>query len=333
MKAMAYSHSGPLEILQLKQVAAPAPKAHEVLIRIHATTAMSAAGGARSSKSAGASPFLRPGHPAIVIPGQDLAGEVEAIGRKVTRFRKDDPVVAWSGLRMGTYAEYICLPERGVLFIKPANMTYEEAATLPASGLDAVYLLRKANIQRGEKVLINGAGGSMGTYAVQIARYFGAEVTGVDSTGKLDMLPSIGADHVIDYTREDFTQSSETYDVIFDVIGKSSFSSIMDRLNLHGRYLTAVPQMSQIIRWQRMALRSSKRVIFWAPRTVSRYTEDFAFLKGLVEEGRVRAIIDKCFSLERAAEAHRYVEAGHKKGHVVISGIATDSMNGILEVR
>jgi NADPH:quinone reductase-like Zn-dependent oxidoreductase len=220
---------------------------------------------------------------------------------------------------LGTYAEYFCLPERGVLFTKPTNMSYEEAATLPVSGLDTVYLLRKANIQRGEKVLINGAGGNMGTYAVQIAKHFGAEVTGVDSTAKLDMLRSIGADHVIDYTQEDFTQSSETYDVIFDVIGKASFSSIVNRLNLHGRYLTAVPQMSQIIGWQRMALGSSKKVIFWAPRTVSRYTEDFAFLKGLVEAGRVRAIIDKCFSLEQAAEAHRYVESGHKRGHVVIT--------------
>jgi NADPH:quinone reductase-like Zn-dependent oxidoreductase len=220
---------------------------------------------------------------------------------------------------MGTYAEYICLPERGVLFPKPVILSYEEATTLTVSGLDTTYLLRRANIQRGERVLVNGAGGNMGTYAVQIAKVLGAEVTGVDSTGKLDMLRSIGANQVIDYTQADFTQSSETYDVIFDVIGTSSFSSIMDRLNLHGRYLTAVPQMSQIVRWQWMARRSDKRVIFWMPRTVGRHTEDFTFLKGLIEAGAIKAIIDRSYPLEQTAEAHRYVETGQKKGNVVIT--------------
>jgi NADPH:quinone reductase-like Zn-dependent oxidoreductase len=319
MKAMVYTHDGPPEVLQLQEVAKPTPKNNEVLIRIRATTATAADYQLRSSKTPAAFSLFGLKQPRPIIPGQDLAGEIEAVGRKVTRFRKGDQVIGWSGLRLGTYAEYMCLPERGVLFIKPANMTYEEAATLPVGGLDAVYLLRKANIQRGEKVLINGAGGSMGTYAVQIARHFGAEVTGVDSTAKLDMLRSIGADHVIDYTEEDFTQSSETYDVIFDVIGKSSFSSMMDRLNLHGRYLTAVPQMSQIFRGQWIGWRSGKKVIFWAPRTVGRYAEDFAFLKDLIEAGTVKAITDRCFSLEQAAEAHRYIESGHKLGHVVIS--------------
>ncbi|HSR34326.1 MAG TPA: NAD(P)-dependent alcohol dehydrogenase [Anaerolineae bacterium] len=325
MKAMAVSHSGPSEVLQLEQVATPAPKAHEVLIRIHATTAAPVDGGARSSKPDGASPFLRPGHPAIVIPGQDLAGEVEAIGRQVTRFRKGDPVVAWSGIRMGTYAEYICLPERGTLFLKPANMTYEEAATLPVSGLDTTYLLRRANIQRGERVLVNGAGGNMGTYAVQIAKVLGAEVTGVDHTTKLDMLRSIGADHVVDYTQEDFAQSGETYDVIFDVVGNRSLSEFLKRLRPGGRYLTAVPQFSQILRWQWIAWRSGKKVIIWVPRTAGRQAKDFAFLKHLVEEGSVKAIIDKCFSLGQAAEAHRYVKEGHKKGHVVITVIPNDT--------
>jgi NADPH:quinone reductase-like Zn-dependent oxidoreductase len=325
MKAMAYSHSGPSEVLQLEQVATPAPKAHEVLIRIHATTAAPVDGGARSSKSDGASPFLRPGHPAIVIPGQDLAGEVEAIGRKVTRFRKDDPVVAWSGLRMGTYAEYICLPERGVLFTKPTSMTYEEATTLPVSGLDATYLLRRANIQRGERVLVNGAGGNMGTYAVQIAKVLGAEVTGVDHTTKLDMLRSIGADHVVDYTQEDVTQSGETYDVIFDVVGNRSLSEFLKRLRPGGRYATAVPQISQILQWQWTTWWSGKKVIIWVPRTVGRHEEDFAFLRQLVEAGSVKAIIDRCCSLEQAAEAHRYVQRGHKRGHVVITVVRNDT--------
>jgi NADPH:quinone reductase-like Zn-dependent oxidoreductase len=268
---------------------------------------------------AGASRSHHPKHPALVIPGQDLAGEVETVGRKVTRFRVGDQIVAWSGLRLGAYAEYICLPERGMLFTKPASMTYAEAATLPVGGLDAVYLLRRANIQRGERVLVNGAGGSMGTYAVQIAKHLGAEVTGVDSTPKLDMLRSIGADHIIDYTQEDFIQSSETYDVIFDVIGKGSLSDILNRLNPNGRYVTAVPQMSQIFRGQWIAWRDGKKVIFWTPRTVGRYAEDFTFLKDLIEAGTVKAIIDKCFSVEQAAEAHRYVEKGYKQGHVVIA--------------
>lgn len=319
MKAIVYSNPGPPEVLQLQEVARPAPKDREVLIRIHATTAMATDFGVGRPKESGVFRSLHPKHPAIVIPGQDLAGEVEAVGRSVTRFRKGDQIVAWSGIRLGTYAEYICLSERGTLFAKPVNMTYEEAATLPVGGLDAVYLQRKANIQRGDKVLINGAGGSMGTYAVQVAKHFGAEVTGVDSAAKLDMLRSIGTDHVIDYVQEDFTQGGESYDVIFDVIGKSSFSDVLNRLNLKGRYVTAVPQMPQIFRWQWIAWRSGKKVIFWTPRTVRRQTEDFTFLKELIETGTVKAIIDKCFSLEQAAEAHLYVESGHKLGHVVIT--------------
>jgi NADPH:quinone reductase-like Zn-dependent oxidoreductase len=319
MKAMACSSSGPSEVLQLAQVATPAPKAHEVLIRIHATTVAPADGRARSSKSDGASPSRRAGHRDILIPGQDLAGEVEAIGRKVTRFGTGDPVVAWSGFRLGTYAEYICLSERDVLFTKPANMTYEEAATLPVSGLDATYLLRRANVQQGEGVLIIGAGGNMGTYAVQIAKVLGAEVTGVDHPTKLDMLRSIGADHVLDYTRDDFLNNGETYDVIFDVVGNASLSDILKRLRPGGRYATAVPQISQILRGQWAAWRSGRKVIFWVPRTAGRHAEDFAFLRHLVEAGRVKAIVDKRFPLEQAAEAHRYVEGGHKRGHVVIT--------------
>lgn len=318
MKAMAYSDPGSPEVLQLREVAKPTPKDHEILIKIHATTAMLTGFGADPSKESGAFRSLHPSRPAI-IPGQDLAGEVEAVGRRVTRFKRGDQIIAWSGLRLGTYAEYICLPERGALFAKPANMTFEEAATLPVGGLDAVYLLRRGNIQRGERVLVNGAGGNMGTYAVQIARHFGADVTAVDSAAKLDMLRSIGADHVIDYMQEDFTQSGETYDVIFDVIGTHPFPDILNRLNPNGRYVTAVPQMPQIFQGQWMAWRSGRKVIFWMPRTAGRQAEDFAFLKNMIEAGTMKAIIDKCFSLEQAAEALRYVEKGIKKGHVIIT--------------
>ncbi len=308
MKAIVYLSFGQPENLQLQDVTTPFPKDNEVLIRIRATTAAVMNLQVRRSKT-----------PRPIIPGQDLAGEIEAIGRKVTRFKKGDQVIAWSGLRLGTYAECTCLPEKAVMFIKPSCMTYEEAATVPVAGLDAAYLFRKANIQRGEKVLINGAVGNMGTYAIQIAKRFGAEVTGVDSADKLDMLRSLGADRVIDYAREDFTQSGNTYDVIFDVVGNHSFANIMNRLNLHGRYLTAIPQLSQIILGQWSAWMKSKKVIFWMPRTVGGYAKDFAFIKNLIEDGSVKAIIDKRFPLEQTAEAQRYVESGHKLGHVVIT--------------
>lgn len=319
MKAMAYSHPGPPEVLHLQELARPAPKNHEVLIQIQATTATAGDCEARRSLAPGRFRILRPRYAGIVILGQELAGEVEAVGRKVTRFRKGDQVIGWSGLRLGTYAEYICLPERGVLFMRPGGMTCEEATTLPVGGLDAAYLIRKAKIRRGEKILINGAGGSIGTYAVQIAKQLGAEVTGVDSANKLDMLRSIGADHVMDCTREDFTQSGETYEVIFDVIGNRSFSELLTRLKPNGRYVTAVPHMPQVFQWERIARRNGKKVIFWTPRTAGRYAEDFAYLKDLIEAGSVRAIVDKCFPLQQAAEAHRYVEGGHRKGHVVIT--------------
>jgi NADPH:quinone reductase-like Zn-dependent oxidoreductase len=253
------------------------------------------------------------------IPGQELAGEIEAVGKEVTRFRKGDQVFGWSGLRLGAYAEYTCLPENGVLAIKPATMTYEEAATLPVGGLEAVYFLRRANIQIGQKVLINGAGGSIGTFAVQLARYFGADVTAVDSTGKLDMLRSIGAEQVVDYTQEDFTKNGETYDVIFDVIGKSSFSRSLRSLTPNGRYLLGNPQLSQRVRGRWTSARSSKKVILWATRAASEYIEDFNFLKGLIEAGKIQSVIDRCYPLEQAAEAHRYVDTGHKKGNVVIT--------------
>ncbi len=309
MKAIAYAKSG----LELHRVPRPTPKSHEVLIRIHATTAAASELQVRPSEAPRKSSLFGR------IPGQDLAGEIDAVGRGVTRFRKGDQVIAWSGLRLGTYAEYICLPEKGVVFIKPPCMTYEEAATVPVAGLEAANLLRRANIRPGEKILINGAGGNMGTYAVQIAKHFGAEVTGVDRTTKLDMLLSIGAIHVVDYTREEFSQSGKTYDLIFDVIGNHSVSSILESLNPHGRYLTAVPQVSQIFRWLMTARRASKKIIFWAPRRRGTYAEDFAFLRRLIEGGSVRAIIDKSFTLEQAAGAHRYVEQGHKKGHVILT--------------
>jgi len=324
MKAIVCTRYGPPDVLQLQEIAKPIPRDNEVLIRIYATTVTAADCELRGLKF----PLLlqlvlRIGFgfngPRRRIPGQELSGEIEAVGKDVKRFMKGDQVVGWSGLRLGAYAEYTCLPEDGVLAIKPSNLTYEEAAPLAIGGLEAVYFLKRGNIQSGQKVLIIGAGGSIGTFATQLARYFGADVTAVDSTGKLDMLRSIGADRVIDYTQEDFTKSGETYDVIFDVIGKSSFSGCMRLLKEKGFYLLGNPRLSQRIRGRLNSMRSSKKVIPYAARAASESIEDFNFLKGLIEAGKIKPVIDRCYPLEQTAEAHGYVDTGNKKGNVVIT--------------
>jgi NADPH:quinone reductase-like Zn-dependent oxidoreductase len=327
MKAIVWTRFGPPEVLQLQEVAKPTPKDKEVLIHIHATTVTAGECQLRGLniplvyrlplRIVVALVKRRRARP--IILGQELAGEIEAVGAAVTRFQPGDQVFAWTSLSMGGYAEYACLSENGVLAIKPSTMTYEEAATLPIGGLDALYFMRKARIQHGEKMLINGAGGSIGTYAVQLAKYFGAEVTAVDSGGKLDMLRSIGADQVVDYTKEDFTKRGETYHVIFDVIGKSSFSRSLRALRPHGRYLLGTAGLSQQVRGQGRLRSGGKQVILWASRTASQYAEDCAFLTTLIEAGKLTAVVDGSYPLEQTAEAHRYVETGQKKGHVVIT--------------
>ncbi len=250
------------------------------------------------------------------ILGQELAGEIEEIGKDVKKFRKGDQVFARTGFSLGAYAEYICLSEKGVLAKKPASMAYEDAATVPLGGIEALHFLKKANIQSGQKVLINGASGSIGTIGVQLAKYYGAEVTGVCSTGNLEMVRSIGADHVIDYTQEDFTKNGEIYDVIFDIVGKSSYSRSLNSLNEEGRYLLANPGLTQMIRGRMTSLRSNKKVITGS--ATGKY-EDLIFLKELIEAGKIRAVIDKHYPLEKTSEAHKYVEKGHKMGNVVIN--------------
>jgi NADPH:quinone reductase-like Zn-dependent oxidoreductase len=244
-----------------------------------------------------------------------LAGVIEAAGKDVRRFREGDQIFAMTGFRFGAYAEYNCLAEDSVMALKPANMTYEEAAAVPVGGTEALYFLRKASIQRGERVLINGAGGSIGTFAVQLASYYGAEVTAVDCAAKLDMLRSIGADHVIDYTREDFSGNGQTYDVIFDVIGKSSFSRSLASLSRNGRYLLGNPRLSDRIRGPWASRTGSKQVIVGG--SVAR-AEDLVFLRELIEAGQLMAVIDRRYPLAQTAEAHRYVDTGLKAGHVVI---------------
>jgi len=326
MKAIVWTKYGPPDVLQLKEVEKPAPKEDEVLIRIYATTVTAGDCELRCLKF----PiylnlvmrlwrgFLKPRDNSIL--GTELAGEIEAIGVDVNRFNEGDQVFGSAGMDFGANAEYICLPEEpgemeGGVVIKPANMTYEEAATVPFGGRDALHFLRKGNIRSGQKVLINGAGGSIGTYAVQLAKHFGAEVTAVDSTGKLDMLRSIGADQVVDYTQEDFTKRGEIYDVIFDVVGKISFSRSGRSLKQNGTYLLANPA-SQMVRglWTRMT--SSKKVVI---ETASGTTEDLIFLRELIEAGKIKSVIDRRYPLEQIAEAHRYVDKGHKKGTVVIT--------------
>jgi NADPH:quinone reductase-like Zn-dependent oxidoreductase len=251
----------------------------------------------------------------ITILGQELAGEIEAVGREVTRFKKGDPVFAATFFRFGAYAEYTCLPEK-YLILKSSATTYEEAATIPTGGINGLHFLRAANVHPGERVLINGAGGSIGTYAVQIAKSLGAEVTAVDSAEKLDMLRSIGADHVLDYARENFMRSGETYDVIIDVVGKSSFSGSVRALKPKGRYILGNASLSARIRARWTPMDSGKQVIV---ATANYKSEDYTFLKELLESGKIKPVIDRYYPLEQTAEAHRYVEQGHKKGNVVIT--------------
>ncbi|MHA2227248.1 MAG: NAD(P)-dependent alcohol dehydrogenase [Candidatus Hodarchaeales archaeon] len=322
MKAIVWTKYGSPEVLQLKEVAKPTPKDNEVLIKIYAATVTAGDCEMRSLKL----PFLlwlplriynglrKPRKKTIL--GQELAGEIESVGKDVTLFKKGDQVYATTDFSSGAYAEYTCLPEKGTMALKPTNMSYEEAATVPTGGLNALHFLRKANVQSGQKVLINGAGGSIGTFALLLAKSFGAEVTAIDNTGKLNMLRSIGADHVIDYTQEDFTQRDKTYDVIFDLVAKGSFSDRLRLLNKKGVYLLANPTLSKIVRGQWTSMTSSKRVI---SRLAPYRTEDLIFLKELIEAGKIKSVIDRRYQLEQTAEAHKYVETGQKKGNVVIT--------------
>lgn len=326
MKAIVWTQYGSPDVLELQNIEKPSPKDNEVLIRIDATTVPS--GDCEMRSLSGARWYTLPVRvyvglrkpQRITILGMELAGEIESVGPAVKRFKAGDQIFAQTGfVRTGTYAEYIALPEEpegGAIAIKPTNMTNEEAATVPVGGLEALHFLRQANIRSGQKLLINGAGGTIGTFAVQLARYFGAEVTGVDSTDKLDMLRSIGADHVIDYTQEDFTMSGESYDLILDVISNSSFSRSLRLLKPGGFYLIASPGLLQRLRGRLTSISDGRKVIFG---TTSPKTEDLVFLKELIEAGKLKTVIDRRYSLEQIAEAHSYVETGRKKGHVVIT--------------
>jgi NADPH:quinone reductase-like Zn-dependent oxidoreductase len=320
MKAIVCTKYGPPDVLELKDVDKPIPKDNEMLIKIHATTV--SAGDVRIRSFTYAPWFWLFGRimfglirPRKTIPGDELAGEIESVGKEVTLFRNGDQVfgITWEFGFGGANAEYKCLPEDGMVAIKPVNMTYEEAAAVLFGGLTALHFLRKGDIQSGQKVLIYGASGSVGTFAVQLAKYFGAEVTGVCSTSNLEWVKALGADNVIDYTKEDFTKSGQTYDIIFDTVLKTSFPRCKSSLKQRGVYLTVSWPILQAL-WTSMT--SSKKII-WG--LASKSNENLIFLKELIEAGKIKSVIDRRYPLEQIVEAHRYVEKGHKKGNVVIT--------------
>lgn len=330
MKAIVYDEYGAPEVLHVTELTKPVPDDHELLIRVHATHVNFGDLLARDFRSVTPRRFNMPAliwvlarlafglrKPRRRILGSEFAGEVEAVGAAVTSFRPGDRVFGYRGERMGAYAEYLCMPADGVVALMPANLTFEQAASVPYGAINALNVLRKAKVQPGQRILINGASGAIGSAAVQLAKvHFGAEVTGVCSTAHVELVRSLGADRVIDYTRDDFTRDGETYDAIIDILGKSSFARSKSSLKPHGIHLFVSFKAKQLAQMLWTAIRGGKRVICVL---LPEQAADLAVVRDLVEAGRFAAVVDTTFPLEQASSAHRYAEQGPRAGSVAIT--------------
>jgi len=318
MKAITYTKYGSPEVCRIREVETPTPESNEVLVRIHEAPLTNADMAFRKGKpfiSRFFSGLFRPKH----IPGGELAGEVEAVGEGVIKFERGDRVFGSTDISFGAHAEYKCLPEDGMLVKMPSRLSFGETAGICDGGFTALYFLRnKAKIRSGHKILINGASGAVGTYAVQLARYFEAEVTGVCSTANIELVESLGAHQVIDYTREDFTESDQRYDIVFDTVGKSSFSQCKKMLARDGLYLTTVPSAAIFLQMAWTSLGNGKKAIF-AASGLNQDRDDLFFLRDLQASGEIRAVVDRRYPIEQIIEAHKYVDGGHKKGNVIIT--------------
>jgi NADPH:quinone reductase-like Zn-dependent oxidoreductase len=321
MKAAVYTRYGPPDVLEITDVPKPVPKDNEVLVRIHATTVCAADWRMRK-----ADPFIIRfmnglWRPKLTILGAEFAGTVESVGNAVTRFKAGDEVFGSNGFKFGGHAEYVCLAEDGLLAPKPANMTQDEAAAVLFGAISALHFLRNAKVQRGQKVLVYGASGSVGIFAVQLAKHFGADVTGVCSTGNLAMVKSLGADTVVDYTKEDFSSAGRVYEIILDTVGKSGFARSMKALKRGGYYVLIggsgrfVDIVSDLVRGLWASITGRAKVRLGVARAVP---ADLSLLKGLIEAGTLRTVIERRYKLDEIVAAHRHAEGGHKKGHVVI---------------
>ena len=322
MKAVVYTKYGSPDVLHIEEIEKPVPGDDEVLIKIHAAEVTKADCEMRSFRFAVkwfwlplriAMGLVKPSKPVL---GGYFAGVVDFVGKNVSKFKEGDPVFGATRLRFGAYGEYVCLPASYTIVQKPQNMSFEEAAAVPLGGLNALHFLRKANIRSGEKVLVNGAGGSIGTFGVQIAKAMGAEVTAVDSPIKEEMLRSIGADHFFDYSREDFTESGQSYDVILSMVARSTYSGCINALNPKGRYLMANPRLSDMLRSVFTSVFTDKTAIF---AFAQEKEEELLVLKNMIEEGKIKSTVDKIYPPEQAAEAHRRVETEQRLGTVVLS--------------
>ena len=321
MKAVIHTKYGPPDVLRIKELESPHPKEDEVLIEVRASAVSATSAIFRRGNQAAARLFTGVFKPRSIIPGFELAGEVVAVGRSVARFEVGDKVYGAMD-HSGAHAEYVCMPEDGVLAPMPANLTFEQAAAVCDGALTALPFLRdEAKVEAGQSVLVNGAAGAIGTFAVQLAKYYGAEVTGVCSASNAALVEALGADQVIDYNRADFAENEAAYDVIFDTVGKRSYAQCRRALKPHGVYLSTVLSVSILLDMLWTSRRRGKRAVFAATgmRPARDRAEDLRFLKGLAEASRIEPVIDRYYPMDEVEDAHRYIETGHKKGSLILT--------------